>query len=345
LKKVAVVILNYNGKKYLQDFLPTLIKYNPDFAEVIIADNCSTDDSIQFLKTEYPSLKTIINTQNHGFAGGYNTALNQLEHEYFILINSDVEVTENWTEALTTFMDGHPNVSACQPKIRDYHHLEKFEYAGAAGGYMDYLGYPFCRGRIFGKLEVDNNQYNDAVEIFWATGACMMVRAEVFKKLGGFDAHFFAHQEEIDLCWRMRNKGYKIMYVPNATVYHIGGGTLSSTNPKKTYLNFRNSLLSIIKNVPKKYLISSFLLRLFFDGLAGIQLLIQLKPTHTFAIIKAHFSVYKNFFGYIKKRENIPKELPSCFYTKSLVIDYFIRGKKKFTDLDESYFTELPSSK
>nr|MBP8033086.1 glycosyltransferase family 2 protein [Bacteroidia bacterium] len=245
--KVAVVILNWNGKPFLEKFLPTVLQYSSG-AQIIVADNQSSDDSVAFLKTQFPQVSVILNPSNDGFATGYNLALKQVKAEYYVLLNSDVEVTENWLQPIIKLMDENLKVAACQPKILDYNHPSKFEYAGAAGGFIDKYGYPFCRGRIFNVLEEDKAQYDTAKEVFWATGACMFVRAEAFWKVGGFDDDYFAHMEEIDVCWRMKNIGYQIYVEPSSKVYHVGGGTLNKLSPRKTFLNFRNNLTTLTKN-------------------------------------------------------------------------------------------------
>ena len=241
---VAVVILNWNGKKYLEQFLPSLIEHTGSDAEIVVADNASTDDSLSFLKTNFPSIRVIQNTTNGGFARGYNLALKQVEADYYVLLNSDIEVTANWLKPVISMMEQDEKIGACQPKIRSFHHRNSFEYAGAAGGYIDEYGYPFCRGRLFLTIEEDNGQYDDTVEISWASGACMFVRSRLFHQLGGLDDDFFAHMEEIDFCWRLHNYGYRVMYCPGSTVYHIGGGTLPKASWRKTYFNFRNNFFN-----------------------------------------------------------------------------------------------------
>jgi len=265
--KTAVVILNWNGKKFLEKFLPAVIEKSSASADVYVADNCSSDDSVCFLKQKFPQVKIIKNKKNYGFSAGYNQALKQIEAEYFVLLNSDIEVTDNWIEPVINLMESDKTIGACQPKLMSFNDKSLFEYAGAAGGFIDKYGYPFCRGRLFQTIEEDKNQYNDTIEIFWATGACLFVRAEIFKKLGGLDDDFFAHMEEIDICWRMKNAGYKIMYCPNSTVYHVGGGTLHKSNAKKTYLNFRNNLSLLFKNLPNKDFYKIFILRFILGQL------------------------------------------------------------------------------
>lgn len=323
MTKVAVVILNYNGQKFLETFLPSVIE-NADGYEIIIADNASTDGSLTFLQNHYPTLRTIQLPNNQGFAGGYNNALKEIEAEYYVLLNSDVEVSANWTKPIIDLMDTDKSIAACQPKIRSYHQKTHFEYAGAAGGYIDWLGYPFCRGRVFDSYEEDKGQYDDTQEIFWATGACMFVRADVFHQLSGFDAHFFAHMEEIDLCWRMKNNGHKIMYSSASTVYHVGGGTLHKSNPRKTFLNYRNGLAMLYKNIPADKLFSTILLRLILDGISGIKLLVDGSFADFLAVIKAHFA----FYAMIPKLERKSPKNVSKIYQKSIVWEYFVKKQK-----------------
>jgi hypothetical protein len=335
--KVAVVILNWNGKHFLEKFLPNVLKNSPDQC-VFVADNCSTDNSIDFLKSNFPQVTIIKNTQNGGFAKGYNDALKQINAEYIVLLNSDVEVTDNWINPIIDFMDAHQQVAACQPKILAYNNKSKFEYAGACGGYIDKFGYPFCRGRIFDVCEEDHNQYNDIKEIFWATGACMFVRAEVFEKLNGFDEDFFAHMEEIDLCWRMQNTGHEIFVVPQSVVYHVGGGTLNKSNPKKTFLNFRNNLITILKNDSSSFLILKIIYRLILDGIAGIVFLLKGNAKDCIAIIKAHFAFYGSINKTLKKRKNNfshPQFKPNnkLIAKTNIVFDYYLKGEKKFNEM------------
>lgn len=323
MTKVAVVILNYNGQKFLEKFLPSVIENNDGY-EVIIADNASTDNSIDYLRSNYPNLKTIQLSSNEGFAGGYNNALREIEAEYYVLLNSDVEVSPSWTKPIIDLMDNDSSIAACQPKIRSYHQKNHFEYAGAAGGYIDWLGYPFCRGRVFESYEQDLGQYDDSKEVFWATGACMFVRAEVFHQLGGFDTHFFAHMEEIDLCWRIKNAGHKIMYSSASTVYHVGGGTLHKSNPRKTFLNYRNGLAMLYKNLPSDKLFTTILLRLILDGISGIKLLVDGSFADFLAVIKAHFA----FYAMIPKLERKSPKYVSGIYPKSIVWEYFVKKQK-----------------
>jgi GT2 family glycosyltransferase len=336
--KVAVVILNWNGKGFLQKFLPSVIDFNASFSEIIVADNASTDDSVAFLEKHYPQVRIIVNAENGGFAKGYNDALQRVDAEYYVLLNSDVEVTPGWITSVISLMDTDPAIAACQPKIKAFHNKNLFEYAGAAGGFIDKYGYPFCRGRIFKSAEEDKGQYDDVREIFWATGACMFVRAACFHKVNGFDADFFAHMEEIDLCWRLKNLGYKIMYCPDSVVYHVGGGTLNKTSPRKTYLNFRNNLSLITKNHPPGFFVLKLLWRMVLDGVAGVNYLASGEFSHFRAILKAHFSFYRSFSVTMKKRRLLKKEIKhytrSAVYLRSILADYYIRGKRKFTELD-----------
>jgi len=326
-KKIAVVILNWNGAKLLEQFLPSVVA-NSDLAAIYVADNASTDNSIAVIKEQFPSIKIIQNAANYGFANGYNIALQTVEEPYYALLNSDIEVTENWLTPILSIFENEATIGIIQPKILDYKNKEYFEYAGAAGGYIDKYGYPFCRGRIFETLEKDTHQYDDEKEIFWASGACFFIRKEIYRKLKGFDADFFAHQEEIDLCWRAFNLGYSVKYTGKSVVYHVGGATLNQANPKKTFLNFRNSLLMLVKNLPKKKLVPILFIRLVLDGIAGIQFVFQGKFSHCFAILKAHFYFYHLIIINLKKRGMTQKE--SYYQTKSIVYDYFIKKQTLF---------------
>ena len=330
--KIAIVILNWNGQKLLEQFLPSVITFSSKEAAIYIADNASTDSSVTYVKEKFPSVKVIENTINGGYAKGYNDALQSIDADIYCLLNSDVEVTENWLDPIKTVFKNEENTAIIQPKLLDFKDKTKFEYAGAAGGFIDLYGYPYCRGRLFNQLEKDNGQFNDEATIFWASGACLFIRSKVFHQLGGLDEDYFAHQEEIDLCWRAQNRGFKIKYVGSSTVYHVGGATLEETNPHKTYLNFRNSLLNIVKNVPKRWFLFVLFSRLILDGIAGLKFLLELKPVHTLAIVKAHFSVYKNFFKFLKKRRVLQKKQDYNLHT-SIVWQYFALGRKKFDEL------------
>lgn len=328
-KKIAVVILNWNGKDFLAKFLPSVVKNSQD-ARIIIADNNSTDDSIPFLQTNFKTVDIIRLDKNYGFAGGYNKALEQVEAEYYVLLNSDVEVTENWLASMVNLLDNDSKVAACQPKIKDYHKKTHFEYAGASGGFIDKYGYPFCRGRIFNELEEDSGQYNDTSEIFWASGASLFIRSSLYHSIGGLDEYFFAHMEEIDLCWRLKKQGYKIMVSPQSVVYHVGGGTLDKIKPQKTFLNFRNSLLVLHKNLTKKERSKIIFIRLCLDGLAGMKFLFSGKPTHTWAIIRAHFSFYRAISQNIRKRTQTNNPNLIGMLNKSIVKAFYVKKCKTF---------------
>lgn len=321
-KKIAVVILNWNGAKLLEQFLPSVVAFS-DKANIYVADNASTDHSIQVIQKQFPSVTIIQNDGNYGFANGYNIALKNVEEDYYALVNSDIEVTENWLTPILSILDNEPQIAIIQPKILDYKNKAYFEYAGAAGGFIDKYGFPFCRGRVFETIEKDNHQYDDEREIFWASGACFFIRKEVYRKLNGFDGDFFAHQEEIDLCWRAFNLGYKVKYTYKSVVYHVGGATLNQGNPHKTYLNFRNSLLMMVKNLPKNQLFSTLFIRLTLDGQAGIHFIFQGKFSHCIAVLKAHCSFYLLLAKNLKKRNTHQNK--HYYHTKSIVYNYFIK--------------------
>ncbi len=327
MKKTAVVILNWNGVKLLEQFLPSVIQYSPE-ATIYVADNASTDASISFVEANFPTVKIVKNDGNYGFAKGYNEALQHIDAEIYALINSDIEVTENWLLPILETFENEPKTAVIQPKILDFKRKEYFEYAGAAGGFIDKYGFPYCRGRIFETIEKDNGQYNDAREITWASGACFFIRSKVYHELKGFDDDFFAHQEEIDLCWRAKNSNYIIKYNPDSVVYHVGGATLQQGNPKKTFLNFRNSLLMLIKNLPKEKLFPVLFVRLFLDGVAGIHFVFQGKFSHFIAILKAHYSFYTLFSRNYKKRSFFQSQ--EYYSVKSIVVNYYINNGKIF---------------
>lgn len=343
IPSIAIVILNYNGKDFLEKFLPSITATNYSNLSIYIADNQSTDDSIKFIKNQYPNLNLIALPINHGFAGGYNEALKQIDTEYYILLNSDIEVTSGWIDPIIERMQTDRELAACQPKIKAHTNQQQFEYAGAAGGWIDTLGYPFCRGRIFDQVEEDHGQYDDPQEVFWATGAAFFVKAAVFRNLGGFDANYFAHSEEIDLCWRIKRAGYKIMVIPQSVVYHVGGGTLDYQSPQKTYLNFRNNLITLLKNVSVAKLLWLIPMRLILDGIAGLLFLTEGKFEHIWSILRAHGSFYKSFFSNVKKRQEynqLIKEYQANntyntqgLYKGSIVWQYYIRKKRRFSDL------------
>lgn len=329
--KIAVVILNWNGKKLLEQFLPSIIKYSNE-ATIYIADNNSSDDSILFIKEKYPTVNIVSNKINGGFAKGYNDALKSIPADVYALVNSDVEVTENWLIPIIEEFEKKPKTGIIQPKILNFNKKNKFEYAGAAGGFLDILGYPYCRGRIFNSLEKDKGQYNDTIDINWASGACFFIKSDIFHKLNGFDEDYFAHQEEIDLCWRTSNLGYDIKYVGNSTIYHVGGATLSEANSYKTFLNFRNSLFSLLKNLPSNKVVLFIFLRMVLDGVAGIRFTLQGRPIHMLAIIKSHFSFYANLRKMISKRTFKHNNL-KYYSTTSIVWSHFVLNIRKSKNL------------
>ena len=338
--KVAVVILNYNGRKFLEQFLPNVLdNTNAEMAEVVVADNASTDDSVVFMREHFPQVRLIVNPSNGGFATGYNLALRKIEAEYYVLLNSDIEVTPHWIEPVIALMDADAQIAACQPKILSYHDKAKFEYAGACGGFIDKYGYPFCRGRVFQNLETDDNQYDAPMEVFWATGACMFVRADVFRQLGGLDDSFFAHMEEIDLCWRMKNAGYKVFCCPQSAIYHIGGGTLPKNSPRKTYLNFRNNLSLLVKNLPRNKVHRIILYRIMLDWVAAFKFLLEGCPRDFLAVFKAHCHFYKRLKSLRKQRVASTQGRVSCIYQRNVVFDCMLWGKKRFSDLNLKDFS------
>lgn len=329
--KTAVVILNWNGKQLLETFLPSIVNFSAN-ATIYVADNASTDNSIAFVKAHFPTVHIVKNEENGGYAKGYNDALQYIDADIYCLINSDIEVTENWLSPILEVFKKEENTAIIQPKLLDYKDKTKFEYAGAGGGFVDYLGYPYCRGRVFNNLETDNGQYDDIADIFWGSGACFFIRSNVFHQLNGFDEDYFAHQEEIDLCWRVQNEGYNIKYVGTSTVYHVGGATLQESNPRKTYLNFRNSLFTLLKNVPSRQFFSIIFIRLVLDGVAGLKFALELRPVHTLSILKAHISFYKNFGKFVKKRRQLQRKSDYSIHT-SVVWQYFVLMRKKFNEL------------
>ena len=332
--KTAVVVLNWNGINWLKKFLPILIERSKH-VNIYIADNASTDNSVEYVNNNFPNVKVLKNFSNEGYAKGYNDALETLKEEFFVLINSDIEVTDNWIKPIINLMEANSDIAACQPKILSFHDRNKFEYAGACGGFIDTLGYPFCRGRIFSDLEDDNNQYNDITEVFWASGACLFVRAKYFKQVNGFDNDFFAHQEEIDLCWRLKNKGYKIMVNPNSAVFHVGAGTLKTSSPFKTYLNFRNNLFMLYKNLSVLKLIITILFRLPLDGIAALSFAKKENGLgHIFSILRAHLVFYVSIPLLSLKRKKIDQKKNLTGQKKfSILLKYYFLGIKKFSDL------------
>jgi GT2 family glycosyltransferase len=328
--KLAIIILNWNGKKLLEQFLPSVIQHSKD-ADIYVADNASTDDSIAFITSNYPTITVIQNKENSGYAKGYNDVLKSVDADVFCLLNSDVEVTQNWLNPIVNTFKEDTNTGIIQPKLLDYNKKDCFEYAGAAGGFIDKYGYPYCRGRIFNTVEKDLGQYNDSTEIFWASGACMFIKRDIFKELHGFDELYFAHMEEIDLCWRAKNLGYVIKYVGSSEIYHVGGATLKNSNPKKTFLNFRNSLFTLTKNA-NGFILGKIFIRLILDGIAAIKFLIEFKPKHTIAIIKAHFSYYYHLNQVLNQRKSI-KNKTKYYSRTSIVYDYFVNKKTEYNSL------------
>lgn len=340
--KAAVVILNYNGAELLKQFLPSVIQHTPSWCRIIVADNASTDQSLEVLQVAFPHIERIELKQNKGFAGGYNQALKQVNAEYYILLNSDIEVTGNWVDPVINFLDQNAQVAACQPKIKSYHHKEYFEHAGGAGGYIDFLGYPFCRGRIFEQTEKDTHQYDDIAEVFWASGAAMFIRSKVFHQMDGFDETFFAHMEEIDMCWRIKRSGHQIFYIPQSVVYHVGGGTLHKSNPRKTYLNFRNNLIMLFKNLQSDSIKQVFFVRLFLDKLAALRFLFSGQPKDAWAVVKAYAFIISHFGRLKQQRKKSVMPFVKVFgiYHRSIVAEHFLRMKKYYFDLNPDYFKD-----
>lgn len=338
MDKTAIVILNWNGVKMLTRFLPNVLDYSRGEAVVYVADNASADNSLEILTMHFPEVRLIVLDKNWGFAEGYNRALQQIDAEYYVLLNSDVEVSHHWLTPLVEFMDNHPEAAACQPKLLSERNRDAFEYAGACGGYVDRYGYPFCRGRVLGTVETDNGQYDYETEILWATGACMMVRAADFWAVGGFDPRFFAHCEEIDLCWRLRLIGKKIHCIPDSAVYHIGGGTLPKNNPMKTYLNFRNNLTMLYKNLPNKELRHVMRIRVFLDYLAALQALMSGRVGDFKAIIHGRkaFKKWLPEYGDIRKNIQDMRKVDNVkgIYRHSILWQYYVKGHKKYSELD-----------
>ena len=336
MKQIAVVILNWNGAAMLRQFLPDVLRYSAE-AEVIVADNASTDDSLAVLRSEFPQVRTICLTRNYGFAEGYNQALRQVDAPYYVLLNSDVQVTEGWLSSMHSYMDAHPTVAACQPKLRCQWAPDLLEYAGACGGYIDALGYPYCRGRIFATVERDEGQYDDVATVMWASGAALMIRREAYWQVGGLDARFFAHQEEIDLCWRLRARGMDIVCVPRSVVYHVGGGTLSQESPRKTYLNFRNNLLLLYKNMPDSRLRIVMRWRAWLDALASVQFLLKGQWANARAVWRARADYRRMRPDFERDRHTnlsltvvdpIPEQRPV-----SILWQYYVKGKKTWKQL------------
>jgi GT2 family glycosyltransferase len=338
MNKTIIVILNWNGLGFLKMFLETVVKLSTDSeTSVCVADNGSTDGSAEWIEENFHTVKLIRLDKNYGFAGGYNLAINELSAKYFVLLNSDIEVSDGWLQPLVSFMDNNPDVASCQPKILSYYRKEYFEHAGAAGCFIDKFGYPFCRGRIFDKIEKDTGQFDSKIDIFWSTGACMIVQADIWKKCGGFDDMFFAHMEEIDLCWRFHKAGYRVSYIPESVVYHVGGGTLNYSSPFKTYLNFRNNLFLLYKNLPDNKLYIILFVRLLLDGLAALRFLFKLDLRSIRSVWNAHIGFYKNIIDLRLKRKKV-KEIEVShtiknILNKSVVFEFYVKGNKTFNSL------------
>ncbi len=337
--RLSILILNWNGSHHLRKFLPSVVKYsNYDWVEIVVADNHSSDDSCEVILKEFPVVKYLQLDQNYGFAEGYNRVLKDNNAEYFLLLNSDVEVTENWLEPMLRIMDSNPLIAACQPKIKQLDHPEMFEYAGASGGFIDKYGYPFCRGRIINFQEQDHGQYDEPISVFWASGAAMLVRGKLWHEFNGFDSDFWAHMEEIDLCWRMKNRGFKVIVCPQSKVLHLGGGSLSYGSPQKIYLNFRNNLFLLYKNLPKGKLYKILILRMILDGVAALQFLVTGQFKAVSKILGAHRDFYRSL-GKLRKKRNdlLPKTVTNHhpeIYKGSLIFDFFIAKKRKFSSLN-----------
>jgi len=342
MKLLSIVILNWNGRQHLERFLPALVQHTTHpGTEIVVADNGSVDDSIEFLKKEYPHIRIIEMELNHGFSGGYNRAMEKVDARYALLLNSDIEVTEGWMEPMLDLMEADETVAACSPGIRDFKNRSYFEYAGAAGGFIDRLGYPFCRGRIFDHLEEDQGQYDQATDLFWGSGACLMIRTDLYRESGGLDEQFFAHMEEIDLCWRLQRMGYRIRFIPSSIVYHVGGATLQRGNPFKTFLNFRNNLLLLYKNLPAHGRARTLHSRMILDGISAIRFLFQGAFRESWAVFRAHLSFYgmKSSYKGMKNRNKYHENdvIVSGIYPGSIVADFFLKRKRKFSDLDQSF--------
>lgn len=342
MKLVSIVILNWNGREYLEKFLPALIRHttNPG-AEIVVADNGSVDDSLAFMTSEYPAIRVIELEKNYGFSGGYNRAIEQIDARYVLLLNSDIEVTEGWLEPMLELMDKDETAGACTPRILDFKRRSYFEYAGAAGGFIDRFGYPFCRGRIFDCLEEELGQYNDDTDLFWGSGACLMIRSDLYRESGGLDEQFFAHMEEIDLCWRIQKMGYRIRFISASSVYHVGGASLQRGNPFKTFLNYRNNLLLLYKNLPVRSRGKIVSFRMILDGISAFRFLVTGNFKDFWAVLRAHKAFYgmKSSYKGIKKRNNSNGNnvIVTGIYPGSIVVDFFLKKKRKFSDLDQSF--------
>jgi GT2 family glycosyltransferase len=338
--RVALVIIHWNRRDFLEQFLPSVVKSNYENLEIIVVDNASADDSIKFLKENYPSIRLIRHNYNYGYAGGYNRALSQVNADYYILLNNDIEVPEHWIDPIIERMESDHRIAACQPKILQFKQKDSFEYAGAGGGFIDRFGYVFCRGRIFESIEVDQGQYNEAMPVFWATGACLALRADAFHEVHGFDENFFAHMEEVDLCWRLQLAGYDIWVEPASHVFHVGGGTLSKIRPQKTYLNFKNSLVMLLKNLPLSIGIWLIPIRTILDFLSSLYFLMNGEPRHSWAIHRAHYEFFFRFRKWYRlrayiKRKRAHQDLKGV-YPGSIVYEHFIRRTTSFSELEHT---------
>jgi len=330
--KIAIAILNWNGKQLLEQFLPSVIQYSEDLADIYVIDNASTDNSIEILETTFPSVKIIKLNSNLGYAGGYNEGLKLIDADIFCLLNNDVEVTSDWLRPILDEFKTAPGTAIAQPKILNHNDKNFFDYAGAAGGFIDKYGFPYCRGRLFNTIEEDKGQYDDNKKLFWASGACLFIRSKTFHGLAGFDERFFAHMEEIDLCWRAFNTNLSTKFIATSVVYHVGGATLNQINPEKTYLNFRNSLTMLVKNLPKGTLFSVIFTRLFLDGIAAQKYLLSGKPQHTWAVLRSHVSFYSNLLNLLKERQ--PLSHNKKYYKESSVVwAYFINKNRTYNSL------------
>ena len=337
--KLSIVILNWNGSHHLRRFLPSVVKFsNYDWAEIVVADNHSDDESREVIEQQFPGVKFLLLDRNYGFAEGYNRALKDNDAAYILLLNSDVEVTQNWLEPMLKIMDSNPLIAACQPKIMQLDHPGKFEYAGAAGGFIDHYGYPFCRGRMVNFQEHDLGQYDNPISVFWASGAAMLVRGKLWHESGGFDADFWAHMEEIDLCWRMKNRGYKVVVCPSSKVFHLGGGSLSYGSPQKIYLNFRNNLFLLYKNLPKGKFYKTIISRMILDGVAALQFIVTGQFIAFTKVLAAHRDFYRSLVNLRKKRKDLLSKTVTTIhpeiYTGSIIFDFFIAKKRKFSSLN-----------
>lgn len=337
MHKVTIALLNWNGKHLLERFLPSVVSYS-EGAHIAVIDNGSTDDSIDFISKFYPQIEIIKLDQNYGFAQGYNLGFKHIKSEYVVLLNTDIELTQGWLKPLLDFMEENPKVAIIQPKILDYNNRKNFEYAGAAGGFIDLLGYPFCRGRIFFSIERDYGQYDNTCQVFWVAGACMIIRKSVFDQLKGFCSDFFAHMEEIDLCWRAHRSGFKVIILPQSYVYHVGGATLSMKSSRKTFLNFRNNYILILRNLPLRIVMLILVFRFILDWISIILFLVRRSIPEALAVLKAQFAFIMRVFYYIKNRPILPYYFKNFVYKRPIVFEYFLFNKRYFWQLRQDLF-------